>query len=514
MSSLKSPTFERGWSGFVSISSTAIHRPSDAPNRSESASTKWESCRIFDSVGSPRRLDTGKHLLRQRVILRGAARARGEGEDRLAMRRTLLEADALGDRRLEDLVAEDADDLVVDVLPDDRALVVKRDHDPQDPQVRVGPGLDLVDRLQQIVRALQREVGGLDGNQDVSRGDHGVDRDHAEGRRRVDENGVVGPPDRIDLVPESEVAVDLPQELGFDLGERDPRGRDVQSGKARRPQDVLERDRRVGQNVEHRFLDRSAIEIRHRAIALGIEIDQESLELLLGQSRREVDGRGGLADSPFLVCDRDDHGSKAISFSARLSAKNLLVDLEAAKSPGYIRYFPRSSGFTSSSHFRSLSGSCSSPSDRRDRLFSSTSSSTKMSAFDRRAKAIASLGRLSTFQVASPRERWIRAKNVLSRRSLMTTRSTFVSSSERTFFRRSWVIGRGVVTLSISMAIALASKMPTQMGRKTPSAASRSITTGMLETGSISSPLISIFTMACSSGDRRVRQSTNWGDRG
>src|SRR5262249_37937595 len=81
------------------------------------------------------------------------------------------------------------------------------------------------------------------------------------------------------------------------------------------------------------------------------------------------------------------------------------------------------------------------------------------------------------------------------RRSLITIRSTLVSSSVKTFFSRSWVMGRGVVTFSISIAMALASKMPTQIGRKTPSAASRRMTTGMWETGSIKSPLISIFSI-------------------
>src|SRR6185295_15899075 len=106
-SSFRSPTFVRGWSGFVSISSSGIQRPSEAPNRVASASTKWESCRIFASDGSPLRLDTRKHLLGERVVLGGTAGAGREREDGLAVRGTLFEPHALGDGRLEDLVAED-----------------------------------------------------------------------------------------------------------------------------------------------------------------------------------------------------------------------------------------------------------------------------------------------------------------------------------------------------------------------------------------------------------------------
>src|SRR6476661_8437059 len=109
-SSFRSPTFVRGWSGFVSISSSGIQRPSDAPNRDASASTKWESCRIFASDGSPLRLDTGKHLLGERVVLGRAAGTGREGENGFAVGGALLEPDALGDRRLEDLVAEDGAD--------------------------------------------------------------------------------------------------------------------------------------------------------------------------------------------------------------------------------------------------------------------------------------------------------------------------------------------------------------------------------------------------------------------
>src|SRR5215467_10514647 len=102
-------------------------RPIAAPNRSDSESTKWASCFMWDSAGRPRRLDTGKHLLGQGVVLGRAARARREREDRFLVGGALLEADALGDRRLEDLLPEDPGDLLVDVLAQDGPLVVKGD---------------------------------------------------------------------------------------------------------------------------------------------------------------------------------------------------------------------------------------------------------------------------------------------------------------------------------------------------------------------------------------------------
>src|SRR6185436_12417795 len=118
-SSRRSPTLVRGWAGLVSISSIEMNRPSDSPNLSASDSTKWESWRIRASVGNPRLpLDTREHLLGKGVVLRRPGRARRKSENRLPVRGTLLEPHALGDRGLEELLAEDRADLDVHVLRD------------------------------------------------------------------------------------------------------------------------------------------------------------------------------------------------------------------------------------------------------------------------------------------------------------------------------------------------------------------------------------------------------------
>src|ERR1035441_9176103 len=59
---------------------------------------------------------------------------------------------------------------------------------------------------------------------------------------------------------------------------------------------------------------------------------------------------------------------------------------------------------------------------------------------------------------------------------------------------RSWVMGRGVETFSISRAMALASYTPTQIGSTTLPFRSFKITMGVLVTGSIMSPRIFIST--------------------
>src|SRR5688500_13384892 len=110
---------ERGWSGFGSSAESGAILPTGTSWRPASSSTKCGSCRILMRRGRPRLFigsDTAQYLLGQLVVLVGAARARREGEDRLAVGGALLEAHALADHGLEELVAEHVLDLLVDVL--------------------------------------------------------------------------------------------------------------------------------------------------------------------------------------------------------------------------------------------------------------------------------------------------------------------------------------------------------------------------------------------------------------
>src|SRR5262249_41297583 len=102
------------------------------------------------------------------------------------------------------------------------------DQRAEDLELWVRPLLDLVDGLQQVVRTLQGEVARLDGDQDVGRRHERVDRDDAQGRRRVDGDVLVplggGREDVLQLV----VTIQLTDELGLDLGQGDGRWRDLQ----------------------------------------------------------------------------------------------------------------------------------------------------------------------------------------------------------------------------------------------------------------------------------------------
>src|SRR5213593_795071 len=98
-------------------------------------------------MGSPRCLDTSDYLFREFVVLKRAARVGGETKDRLLVRRALLEANAPGDDRPEDLGAEHFLDMVSDIPAEDGALVMDGYHHTEEFEVRVRASLDFLNCL-------------------------------------------------------------------------------------------------------------------------------------------------------------------------------------------------------------------------------------------------------------------------------------------------------------------------------------------------------------------------------
>src|SRR4051812_37488539 len=192
-SSERSPRCCRGWFGFGSMSSIGTMRPTGSPPGRPSWSTKCRSWRMRMVSGRPTRrgLDTFDDLLAEAVVLVGSRGLRGKGEDRLLVRGAFLEADALGDGGLENAVAEDAGDRLLHVARQRGALVVQRDHGAQQLEVRIRAGADLLDRLEEVVRAFQREIARLHRDEKVRRRDERVDGDQAERGRGVDDDEVV-----------------------------------------------------------------------------------------------------------------------------------------------------------------------------------------------------------------------------------------------------------------------------------------------------------------------------------
>ena len=99
-----------------------------------------------------------ERILHERTILAQVTASKSPREDGFLVSRALLQADALTDGGLEELVPEHLMDLIPDVAGQDGPPVIQGDHRAENLQIGVGSDLDLVDGLQQVVRAFQGEI--------------------------------------------------------------------------------------------------------------------------------------------------------------------------------------------------------------------------------------------------------------------------------------------------------------------------------------------------------------------
>ena len=77
---------------------------------------------------------------------------------------TLLQPHILADARLEQHGTEHRANLLVRIARDVGALIEKRDHHAENLQVGIGPRADALVGFEQIVGALDGEIGGLNGH--------------------------------------------------------------------------------------------------------------------------------------------------------------------------------------------------------------------------------------------------------------------------------------------------------------------------------------------------------------
>src|SRR5512140_1029222 len=156
---------------------------------------------------------------------------------------------------------------------------------------------------------------------------------------------------------------------------------------------------------------------------------------------------------------------------------------------GYILYLLNCSGsiFSSSSVHLSVSPP-SADAEAGIEDCARTVSETRIRAPQRRARAMASLGRASMRTLSPFPSRCRKAKYVLSRMSAISTLRSSVPVAWRMDFMRSCVIGRGSSAPSSASAIALASSRPIQIGTTLPVSGSRRTTIGDFVTGSIVTP--------------------------
>ena len=104
-------------------------------------------------------------------------------------------------------------------------------------------------------------------------------------------NGASNSPDSRDSSLASEMRAGATESFGTTVGLDDRR----------------QRNRRVDEDVVHALLDLAQIEVRHAAVGLRIEIDEQRRLPSQRQGGGEVESGGRLADAALLVRDGEDH---------------------------------------------------------------------------------------------------------------------------------------------------------------------------------------------------------------
>ena len=281
---------------------------------------------------------------------------------------------------------------------------------PEHPQAGVRAAPHLLDRLEQVVGALEREIRRLDRDQQVRRRHQRIDRQQPERRRTVDDD-VRRSCSRIGSSRSfsRKCASISPTSLASSLASAIRAGAIAQVRDRRRQDDVRQRAARRRRSRRTRCASTCAhVEKRHRAVGLGIEIDEQRRLAAQRQRRRQVDGGRGLAHAALLVGDGDNHERaasrertrwRAILGTARCAVgvkRRQRSDARAdrrARPTSCICPVPRDPGSRATS-----AGAPSRPSrgvKSTVLAFSMTDSSTKIGARARSASAIASLGRAS-----------------------------------------------------------------------------------------------------------------------
>ena len=158
-----------------------------------------------------------------------------------------------------------------------------------------------------------------------------------------------------------------PDQLRLELGQGDSRWRDEQVRLRRRQDDVREPAGRFDDRVVDAARDRRDVQIGHRAVGLGVEIDEQRRLAAQRERGGQIDSGRGLPHATLLVRDGNNHrGAVTGRRTGTILVRKRPECQNCQKCPGigvagrpdrYILYFPMSSGSRLSSHFCSRSAS-------------------------------------------------------------------------------------------------------------------------------------------------------------
>ena len=197
-------------------------------------------------------------------------------------------------------------ELLADLQLQGDARVEHDAQEPDDGQLFVQVGVHLLDGVDQVGQAFEREVFALHGDDDAVRAAQAVEREHGQGRRAIDEHEVVLVGHRLDGQAQTFfAALDLDQ-LDLGAGQFAVGAQHVVA--ATSVHQFLAADARFGdrgglqQHVINSELNLAFVHARaHGGVALRVQVDHQHALAELRQTGREIDRGGGLAHPALLV---------------------------------------------------------------------------------------------------------------------------------------------------------------------------------------------------------------------
>ena len=220
-----------------------------------------------------------------------------------------------------------------DIIAEVVAHVIHRAQQALDFQPRIEPFAYRLDRIDQAGKPFEREVLALHRDQHAMCGGQGIQGQQVQRGRTINQDRVVAITELVELFLEPMLTRQRVHQLDFGRGQIAAAGQQVES--ALGLDDGILNRRFLKQHIAAvRFCGALVDSSGHRRIALRIEIDQQHTTTRLGQRSGEIDGSSRLADSAFLVCNRNDACHELVRTASTRSLRRMMTRCRSASRPG------------------------------------------------------------------------------------------------------------------------------------------------------------------------------------
>jgi hypothetical protein len=238
----------------------------------------------------------------------GSSRARVVEGYGLAVAGGFGEADIARNGGFEDLVTEEANEVVADLLGEVGAVVEHSEEDAFEREAGVEAGGDAIEGGHELGYAFEGEIFGLHGDEEGVGGDEGVEGEEIEGGRTVEEDEGVGGADGLECLAEAGLAALGGDELDVGADHVFCAGNEEKVGNLRGEDDFA-----GGGVTEEKVVHGGSGFIARKAetasgVCLGIDIEEKDWNALECNRCGQVDGGSGFSYATLLVDDGDDFG--------------------------------------------------------------------------------------------------------------------------------------------------------------------------------------------------------------